>query len=180
MPKLFACYLWGRIDGCHIEMHDVQFCVWEKIEECYDDLRKKWVGWKSECHIDAFLELKYVEWFEILLSNKKLSTETIKLFFVNAGGYIPEKFGELHEIGFYTGSSPEEVTKRALEKLCSLQKKPHKDDIYDVDDCISIEEVDWWHIGLIPTEKTQDFFPMYFGYGKLNQNLSEKITHHNF
>ncbi len=44
MKKLFACYLGGRVQGCHIEMHDVQFSVGETIEECYEDLRKKWVG----------------------------------------------------------------------------------------------------------------------------------------
>ena len=143
-------------------MHDVQFSIGEVIEDCFADLRSKWVGKHTECHLDAFLELKYVDGYEIVLSQNPSSNSDLKLFFVNAGGYVPQKFGELHEIGFYVGKDAEEVSIRALQFLCSDNQKPHRDDIYDVDDCIAIEKVRDSYIHLVPTEKTQDFFPMYF------------------
>jgi hypothetical protein len=42
--KLFAVYMGGRIPGCHIEMHDVQFSVGSVIEDCYEDLQSKRIG----------------------------------------------------------------------------------------------------------------------------------------
>jgi len=132
------------------------------IEECFDDLLSKWTGKRVEFHLDSFLELKYVDGYEIVLSQHPPKNSDLKLYFVNAGGYIPEKFGEVHEIGFYVGNDANEVSTRALQFLCSANQKPHRDDIYDVDDCIAIEKVRESYIHLVPTEKTQDFFPMYF------------------
>ena len=31
-PKLFLVVLGGRIDGCHVELHDVRFVVGSSIE----------------------------------------------------------------------------------------------------------------------------------------------------
>lgn len=181
MLKLFACYLGGRIHWCHIEMHDVQFSVWESIEECYSDLKTKWVWYpEKECHIDAFLELKYIDWYEVVLTKEKPDNGNLCLYFINAGWYIPEKFWELHEIWFYISDSKSQATIRALQKLCEWQDKKHQDDMYDVDDCIEIEKVKDYYIKLIPTDKAQDFMPMYYGYGLMNKPLSEKIVHYNY
>lgn len=162
-------------------MHDVQFSIGECIEDCYEDLSSKRVWYpEKECHIDAFLELKYVDGFEVVLSKEKVDNSGQQLFFINAGGYIPEKFGELHEIGFYVSESKSKATIKALQVLCEGQDKKHQDDLYDVDDCIAISKVQDYYIQLIPSSKTQDFHPMYFGYGLMNKNLSEKIVHNNY
>ena len=160
-------------------MHDVQFSVGETIEECYRDLQWKSVFSSDQLHIDAFLELKYIDGYEILLSHERKENE-LRLFFVNAGGYDVNKFWELHEIGFYIAKTSTEATQKALQVLCEWQDKKHRDDIYDVDDCIAIEQVQDYYISLIPTNKTQDFMPMYYGYGTFDKNLSEKILHHNY
>ncbi|MFA7284788.1 MAG: DUF1543 domain-containing protein [Candidatus Absconditabacterales bacterium] len=178
--NLYAIYLGGRIGNCHIEMHDVIFSVGDTIESCYDDVKSKRVGGNDSCHIDAFLILKYVSGYEVVLSDQAPIEQTQKLYFVNAGGYQPEKFGENHEIGFYVAQTQSQATELALQTLLAGQNKVHRDDIYDIDDCISIEKVNDYYIHLIPSTKTQDFQPMYLGYGLLNKNLSEKITHHNF
>lgn len=99
---------------------------------------------------------------------------------VNAGGYLPDFFGELHEIGFYVATKTSDATKAALAKLCKDQDKQHQDDLYDVDDCIAIEEVASYHVHLIPTDKTQDFIPMRSGYGKFDKDITSQITHYNY
>lgn len=181
MNKLFAVYLGGRIPWCHIEMHDVQFSIGEVIEDCYEDLGKKWVGYpETTCHIDAFLELKYVDGYEVALSKEPVNNSWLSLFFINAGWYVPEKFWELHEMGFYVSDSKSQATIKALQTLCKWQDKQHQDDLYDVDDCIAIDKVQDYYIQLILTDKTQDFQPMYFGYGLMDKNLTEKIVHYNY
>lgn len=178
--KLFACYIWGLAPGCNIELHDLQFSVGEKIEDCFEDLRAKWFWDKTKVHLDSMLELKYVDGYEVVLKRGEKSNEENKLFVVNAGGYLPHFFGELHEIGFYVATKKSDATKAALKKLCKDQDKQHQDNLYDVDDCIAIEEISGYHIHLIPTEKTQDFIPMRSGYGKFDQDITSKVVHHNY
>ncbi len=176
--KLFAVYLGGRIKWCHVEMHDVQFSIGESIEDCYTDLQQKRCG-SAQCHIDAFLELKYVDGYEISFADTPQVSDN-KLYFVNAGGYDPQKFGENHAIGFYVAPSPPAATKKALAVLCAGEEKKHQDDLYDVDDCFALEKVRDKYIVFTPTHLTQDFLPMYYGYGTLDKPLSEKIIHHNY
>ncbi len=178
--NLYAIYLGWRIGACHIEMHDVVFSVGDTIESCYEDIQSKWVWGDTSCHIDAFLILKYINWYEVLLSKEAPIAQSDRLYFVNAWWYQQEKFGENHEIGFYVAKNQTQATELALQQLLSWQSKVHRDDIYDIDDCISIEKVNDYYIHLVPTAKTQDFEPMYCGYGLLTKNLTEKITHYNF
>lgn len=181
MLKLFACYLWWKVEWCQIEIHDVQFSVGESIEDCYDDLEKKWLWYPiHKCHIDAFLELKYIDGYEVVLTTDKPDNWDNILYFVNAWGYIPEKFGEMHEIWFYVTKSNIEATQKALAILCEWQDKRHQDNIYDVDDILEIEKVREYYIKLIPTNKIQDFQPMYFWYWLMTSKLSEKIVHQNY
>jgi hypothetical protein len=162
-------------------MHDVQFSVGSVIEDCYEDLQSKRIGWEGNCHIDSFLELKYVWWYAVVLSHDPVpETQEVKLYFVNAGWYKPDQFCEQHEIGFYVAKTSTEATQSALKVLCEWQDKRHRDDLYDVDDCIAIQTVRDYYVHLVPTQQTQDFLPMYYGYGLMSKNLSEKIVHQNY
>lgn len=178
--KLFACYLGGMAPWCNIELHDLQFSIWEKIEECFEDLRSKRFGDKTKVHIDSFLELKYVGWYEVVLKRWEKSTTEEKLYVVNAWGYVPEFFGEKHEIGFYVADKKSSATKMALEHLCKDQVKQHQDNLYDVDDCIALEEVWGYHIHLVPTQLTQDFSPMRSWYGTFDKDITSRIQHLNY
>lgn len=178
--KLFACYLGGMAKWCNIELHDLQFSIWEEIEDCFDDLRSKRFWDKNRVHIDAFLELKYINWYEVVLKKWEKSGDEQKLFVVNAGWYVPGFFGEKHEIWFYVADKKSTATKIALEHLCKNQDKQHQDNLYDVDDCIALEEVWWFHIHLVPTVLEQDFMPMRAGYGTFDKKITPKITHLNY
>ena len=94
--KLFAIYLGGRAIKCNTELHDVVFSCGNKIEDTYKDLLDKWFGLPDRLHIDSWVELKYVDGFEVVLSNDKPISKN-KLFFINLGAYDINKFEELHE-----------------------------------------------------------------------------------
>lgn len=112
--KLFACYLGGMAPWCNIELHDLQFSVGEKIEDCFPDLQAKRFGDKNKVHLDSFLELKYIDGYEVVLRQGEKSLDIQKLFVLNAGGYLPDYFGEKHEIGFCIA----EKKNQTRHKLC--------------------------------------------------------------
>lgn len=153
MLKLFAVVLGGRATGCNTELHDIVFAVGESLENTYPQLIKKWFGNKYRLHIDSTIELKYVDGHEVII-NKEKPKEDKKLFFLNFGAYKPDFFGETHEVGFYVGSSKTEALAKAKKELCLQLIEPHCDDNVVVDDIISIDKVDGYHIHLIPTTQS--------------------------
>lgn len=167
MPKLFAVYMGWKAEGSQIELHDVQFVIGDKIEDTYETLKDKWFGVKKSAHIDCYMALQYIDGYEISLYQWEKKPQDIHLYFVNAGAYDPNKFTELHENGFYVAKDSMEATKKALAELCVDTEKTHRDNLYDVDDCIQVDEVDGWHIELVPTDKTQKLVPDRYGYGRL-------------
>ena len=120
----------------------------ESLEDTYKDLLDKWVGLPDRLHIDSWVELKYVDGFEVVLSNDKPISKN-KLFFINLGGYDKNKFEELHESRFFIGKYEKNIKFRAKQSLLLGFDQVHTDDIYDVDDCIEIKEVSGLFVNLI-------------------------------
>jgi len=162
--KLFAVYLWGYIDGCHVEIHDVRFVIGEKIEDTYKQLKDQWIGWPTYFHIDAYMELINIDGYNISVSKDKPKLKD-KLYFVFMGAYDKKLFWELHEIAFYIWQNEETVKERALNELCVGTQLPHKDTLYDVDSIVEISNIGEYHVSLEYTgEKTQDIKPDWFGF----------------
>ena len=153
--KLFAIYLGGRASKCNTELHDVVFSCGNKIEDTYKDLLDKWFGLPDRLHIDSWVELKYVDGFEVVLSNDKPISKN-KLFFINLGGYDKNKFEELHESRFFVGKDDKNIKLRAKQTLLLGFDQVHTDDIYDVDDCIEIKEVSGLYVNLIKSNKKEN------------------------
>lgn len=168
MTNLFAVYMWWKAEWSQIELHDVQFVIGEKIEDCYETLKDKWFGVRRSAHIDCYMALHYVDWYEVQLYKWLKKGQDIHLYFVNAWAYDPDKFTELHENWFFVAKDSMEATKKALAVLCVNDEIKHRDNLYDVDDCIQVDEVDGWHIELVPTDKTQKLVPDRYWYGKLS------------
>ncbi len=162
-PRLYVVLLGGEVQGCHVEMHDVRFVIGESIEDCYPQLRNEWVGTPQSLHVDAYLALKFVDGFEISLGQTPANSEQ-KLYFVNTGAYDSEFFGEVHEIGFYVAINVDEAKQRAKAELLAGKGQIHKDNLYDVDDCIALSKIGNWHIHLQATDKVQQIKPDWFGY----------------
>ena len=149
--KLFAVFLGGRAEKCNIELHDVVFTCADEITECYDDLLDKWFGDTKRLHIDSWVELKYIDGYEILLSKSKPNQHE-SLYFINLGGYDKNKFEELHESKFLVGSKTNTIKKRAKDELLIGYDQVHTDDLYDVDDCIEINKVSNLYVNLIESK----------------------------
>ena len=87
-----------------------------------------------------------------------------KLFFVNLGGYQKDKLFELHEFGLFAGKNEKEVKKKATDTLLVNAEQQHKDDLFEVDNCLVINNIDDQYIHLTKDDKTYNLTPDWFGY----------------
>ena len=156
--KLFAVYLGGRAPKCNTELHDVVFVVGSTIEETYPRLMDKWFGDPLRMHLDSWIELQIVDGHRIVLRPTPAAL-TKKLYFINLGAYLPGQFTELHANTFAVASGEKEVKQRAKGELLQGTQSVHTDDLFDIDDCLEVSEVDGHHIHLEPTSDTQPFAP---------------------
>jgi hypothetical protein len=157
--KLFAVYLGGRAPRCNTELHDVVFIVGESIETSYEQLMDKWFGNPLRLHIDSWMELLVVDGHRVSLQRTPAILASKKLFFINLGAYQPGQFTELHANTFVVAASEADVKQRAKSKLLRGAQQVHTDDLYDIDDCLEIAEVDGHHIHLEPTSEKATLDP---------------------
>jgi hypothetical protein len=150
--KLFAVYLGGRASRCNTELHDVVFVVGKSIDECYEGIMDKWFGDPLRLHIDSWMELRCVDGYRISLQRRPPTHEK-KLFFINLGAYLPGQFTELHANAFVVASNEREVKKRAKADLLHGTQSVHTDDLYDIDDCLEISQVDGLAVRLEPASE---------------------------
>jgi hypothetical protein len=156
--KLMAVYLGGRAPKCNTELHDVVFVVGASIEATYEQLMDKWFGDPLRVHIDSWLELREVDGYHVCLSHEP-SSQPEKLFFINLGAYRPGEFTELHANAFLVGCDEQEVKQRAKDALLRGADTVHTDDLYDIDDCLNIVEIDGNHIHLEPVGENHSLIP---------------------
>lgn len=158
--KLYAVVLGGEAEKSNTELHDVVFAAGRTIEDCYFQLLEKWFGLPEKMHIDSYMELDVVDGFEISLKDEPSKDRDKKLFFINLGAYKQGDFMEHHANTFLVGKLATEIKKRAKEKLLNGFDEVHKDDLYEVDDMIAIEEFEGLHVHLTPTEKAENLKPI--------------------
>ncbi len=151
-PRLFAVYLGGRAPECNTELHDVVFAVGDSIEQTYQRLLEKWFGAPVGLHIDSWIELVCVDGFRVTLQRTPPSTPD-RLFFINLGAYRPGEFSELHANMFVVARTEDEAKARAKRELLPGTESLHTDDLYDVDDCLQLDELDGYHVHLRATEE---------------------------
>jgi hypothetical protein len=163
MSKLFLVYLGGRAPQSNIELHDVQFVAGETIENTFDALRERWFGTIKGLHLDAYLELRFVDGFRIELRHDR-GSQAEKLYFVNVGGYDATSVAELHQFGVFVAGSPAEAKRKGKRALLTRSLQQHKDDLFDVDDCVAVCEVGTYFVHLTPDSQVQPFVPDWFGY----------------
>jgi hypothetical protein len=76
--QLFLVVLGGRIEGCHIELHDVRFVVGTSIEDTLPQLRQQWFGRRRGLHIDSWLAVRAVAgWLVELRSGPSAGPERL-------------------------------------------------------------------------------------------------------
>lgn len=162
-PGLFLIYVGGRAANANIELHDVRFAAGRSIEDTFPALRSQWFGDPRSLHLDSYLRVRNVDGYHVSL---RTQPQTIgeKLFFINLGGYDPENLAELHEFGLFVATSSGKAKTRAREKLLVGSQSQHKDDLFEVDDCLNVAGVDDYFVHLQRGGDAQVQKPDWFGY----------------
>ena len=162
--QLFLVYLGGRVDGCHIEMHDVRFVVGESIEQTYSKLKAQWVGSKNNVHMDSYMAIHDIDGFAVSISDKPQNRPE-RLYFVNLGAYEEDKLAEQHAFTLTVAHSAEQAKQQVKQRLLTEMSHQHKDDLHEVDDCFALDLLDsQFHIHLTPSGRSQSMRPDWFGY----------------
>ena len=181
--SLFIVVLGGRALRSNIEMHDVRWVLGESIEDTFPELRNQWLGKKTGLHIDSYKRIQYVDGYkiEISKSNKDNSInpheEDQSLWFINLGGYDPNKMYEEHEFTLVVAKKAIDAKKKARKNWESNVKNKHNDDcsgikdLEQVDDVHSIKKIKSWEIKLIydPIERSEKIIPDWYGYMRIDK-----------
>ena len=147
-PMLCVFYLGGKVEGCNIEMHDVVFAVGKSDIEISQKIKNKWCGIKTSLHVDSWFILASLNGFDVKITEIKPQSSTNHLYFVNLGSYKRNFFGENHFITFVVAQSRSQAIEQARREVSKGTEMLHTDNIYDIDECIRITEVDNYHIVL--------------------------------
>lgn len=146
-PRLFMVMLGGRAPGCNTELHDVVFAAGDRIQSLYPQLLDAWFGQPQGLHVDAWSVVDQVPGYRVRLSRTR-GPRSPRLYFINIGGYQAGELAERHAYACLAGRNKTEVKQRARAEMLKGMDEVHKDDLFDVDDCLSIDSVGPWHVVL--------------------------------
>jgi len=146
--SLYAVMLGGRAPGCRIELHDIAFALGTTLSSMHVQLLDQWFGQPQGLHIDAYARLEQADGHRIELRDAP-PNGLKRLFFINIGGYAEDELAEQHAYAFYVAKNKTEAKARARAELLPGRQEIHKDDLYDVDDCLELSEINGQHIHLV-------------------------------
>ena len=180
--SLFIVVLGGRSLKSNIEIHDVRWVIGKSIEDTFPELRKQWLGKKSGLHIDSYKCIKYVDGYEVIVSksNKDIistpHSKDLSLWFVNLGGYNPQKMYEQHEFNLVVAKKAVEAKKKARKNWTANLKDKHNDDNSSINYLQQVDEmhpikITNWEINLVPDpqERSEKLIPDWYGYWKIDK-----------
>ena len=146
--RLFVVMLGGRHPRARIELHDVAFAVGHSLEQTFEQLRAQWFGELKDLHIDSWLEVDGVDDWRVRFSDAAPAEDSPRLFFLNLGGYVAGMFGEAHRYRLIVASDVAAAKRRALSTLGADWFKPHRDALFEVDDCLPLDRIGQRYIHL--------------------------------
>ncbi|MDP5141922.1 DUF1543 domain-containing protein [Rheinheimera baltica] len=161
--QLYLVYIGGTAPGANIELHDIRFVAADNIEATYPLLREQWFGTKKGLHIDSYMQIQHIDGFQVSLHTAPQQAEH-KLFFVNFGGYYPDKIAEQHDFMLCVASNVAQAKAKAKRLLLTDADSPHKDDLLELDDCFALEQLQGQYIHLTPSGQSQPMRPDWSGY----------------
>jgi len=168
---LFLVVLGGRIDGCHIELHDVRFVVGASIEDTLPQLRQQWFGRRRGLHIDSWVAVRAVAGWRVELGPGP-SPGPERLWFVNRGGYDPRQLAEQHAFALVVATTAQAAKAKARSlKVPGGDVQQHLDDLHAIDDCLPITLLEGWHVHLIADAAAPalPLVPDWFGYLRIDR-----------
>lgn len=173
--KLFYILLGATPKGRNTEQHDVFFGIAKNAKDLKLAIYDFWPEAEGKIHMDGYMEVKFVDGFEIKIVDKLEQKKKENLYFLNLGGYKAEVFQELHHQLIMVGSSLSQVIKKAKQtdfyKEMDIKNGPsHIDDQYgvDIDDVAKIED-------LLPMKMKEKFSIVLEKSTAENQNNKIKI-----
>jgi hypothetical protein len=161
--------LGGKVKGCNIEVHDVQFVIANHIEETVGLLKSCWYGLDEKLHMDSYKVIDGADGFAVRLTKEKPDCSK-KLFFVQFGGYKKDSTQELHDIGLLIGESEQQVKERASIEKKVADIENHVDSIICVEKVVLSTEGEKFFIELSESHEDYDLHPDWFGYRRLDQD----------
>lgn len=149
--------LGGNHPQAKIEVHDIVFVVGEHPLAQSEQLRQLWFGDKSRVHVDSWMVIHWVDGYKVSLLDRPQNSP-VRLYFTNLGGYIPSVFGEEHRYSLVVASNAEEAKTIAKSRASNHLQNPHKDNLFDVDSCLLLDQVNGRFIHLTQGEYEDNNF----------------------
>ncbi|WCT14788.1 DUF1543 domain-containing protein [Mucilaginibacter jinjuensis] len=143
--KLFMILLGCKPPGRHVEQHDFFFGIAASLNDLADEMQAFWPEAQGRIHIDGWREVNTVEGYQVkIVPKQEASSQSKKLFFINLGGYQPNRFEEQHYVILTAKDNSAAALKDAKSTLFfQNSNSSHVDDKYgiDVDDIYQIEDI---------------------------------------
>lgn len=179
--KLFMILLGCKPAGRHVEQHDFFFGIAAELRDLVDEIKNYWPEADGKIHLDGWREVNAVESYRVKIAGKgSASGKTDKLFFINLGGYLPNRFEEQHYVILTAKPNYSAALKEAKSTFFFQNNNfpgtnTHVDDKYgiDVDDIYQIEDIlspaqkELYEIELVPEAGLQED-EIHLGYFKLD------------
>ncbi|MCT6699358.1 DUF1543 domain-containing protein [Rheinheimera sp. 4Y26] len=138
---LYIVMLGGRHAAAKIEVHDVVFACGDNLQQIYPQLREQWFGSAEGLHIDSWMAVDGVGQYKVSFSQQAPAAGELRLFFINLGGYQPGQFGEEHRYLLVVAKDKSSAKQEGKTMLAVHWEKPHTDNLWDLDDCIAIDNI---------------------------------------
>ena len=182
--KLYMLLLGCKPKGRHTEQHDVFFGIGTKPADLIPDMLQFWPEAKGVLHVDAWREVTRVNGYAVQVIEKTAQpgfSDSLKLFFINLGGYKPNEFDEFHYKMLVAcdgkGTAVAAAKKTAFYQHTGFKgATTHIDDKYgvDVDDLYEIKDIlpegmkEKYSIKVLPAQHIQKD-EWHLGYTKLSK-----------
>lgn len=146
--KLFMLMLGCKPPDRHVEQHDVFFGIAPTLRDLVPQIETFWPE-PVKIHIDAWREVNTVDGYAVkIVARNEPIEQSNKLFFINLGGYQPNKFEEQHYVVLTVQNDFASASKNAKETYFFKHNhfdgaNSHIDDKYgvDVDDIYNVEDI---------------------------------------
>lgn len=167
--------------GRHTEQHDVFFSIGNRIGDLKHEIVNFWPEAGGKIHLDAWREVNNVDGFKIAVMprDKQLPDTSMRLFFLNLGGYRKDEFDELHykmlvvsatkadailqakQTAFYKHTGFKGASSHIDDKY-----SVGVDDVFEINDILSAEVKDKYEL-CISAAETLPADEIHLGYMKL-------------
>lgn len=169
-----------------VEQHDYFFGIAAQLRDLVPQMQAFWPEAGKSLHIDGWREVNYVEGFRVSVVAKSeyAGASAYRLFFINLGGYTAGRLEEQHynlltikedRVGALAASKLTPFFKQAtIAKVKGANAHIDEkygidvDDVYRIEDVLTIEEKAQYHILLEPAENIAED-EVHLGYFKLDK-----------